>query len=234
MNESSERENFTETPIGSIATGDDTDNSKNSESEFDAASDTAFSAVPQLNEADHEGNSDVIDMPFTGSNSTGASMGALDDGADNPEQKPVVDKIREAVPAVGQTASSIVSRVQTQAMSRLDEQKSHAAGELSSVAEALRKTGVGLLDNNPGVVANYASQYTETAAQQVEKISGFLKDKDINQIVVEVEDFARREPGLFIAGAFLLGLASARFLRATPITTATSSEQNADGMSGSM
>jgi hypothetical protein len=79
-----------------------------------------------------------------------------------------------------------------------------------------------LREKDAGVVAEYASHYTETAADQVEKVSSFLRDKDMNQLMTEVEDFAHREPALFIAGAFLLGLAGARFLRVpSPSSTTT-------------
>jgi uncharacterized membrane protein len=138
---------------------------------------------------------------------------------------PVADQMREAVtPMVSQAqqkTGEIVSQVQQQAASRLDQQKEHVVGGLSSVADSLRQTGQQLRDNVDGVVPQYAAQYSESAAQQVEKISTYLRERDANQIVREIESFGRREPALFVAGAFVLGLLGARFLRASapPVTT---------------
>lgn len=138
---------------------------------------------------------------------------------------PVANQVREAVtPMVNQAqqkTGEIVGQVQQQAASRLDQQKAHAAEGLGTVAESLRQTGQQLRDNVDGIVPQYAAQYTETAAQQVEKVSTYLRERDMNQIVSEVEGFARREPALFVAGAFVLGLLGARFMRtsAPPGTT---------------
>jgi hypothetical protein len=109
----------------------------------------------------------------------------------------------------------LLSQAQQQAVSRLDEQKANAVGGLGAVAETLRQTGQQLRDNDQGVITQYVSQYSETAANQVEKVSSYLGERDVNQLIGDVESFARREPTLFIAGAFLLGLAGARFLRAS-------------------
>ncbi|HEY0074282.1 MAG TPA: hypothetical protein VGB77_09280, partial [Abditibacteriaceae bacterium] len=132
---------------------------------------------------------------------------------------PVVTQVREAVaPAVQQAqekTGQLLSQAQQQAVSRLDEQKANAVGGLGAVAETLRQTGQQLRDNDQGVITQYVSQYSETAANQVEKVSSYLGERDVNQLIGDVESFARREPTLFIAGAFLLGLAGARFLRAS-------------------
>lgn len=166
-----------------------------------------------------------------GSDSTGTSS-SLTDTVSN-----VVGQIHDQVaPAVSQTkekAGEIAGQVTQQATSRLDEHKSQAAGSLGSVAEALRQSSQQLRDQDQGVVGQYAGQYGETIANQVERISTFLQEKDTKEIVQEVESFARREPALFIGGAFLLGLLGARLLKSAPSASASTSSFSSSRASSS-
>ena len=43
-----------------------------------------------------------------------------------------------------------------------------------------------------------------------------MREKDVRQLVGEVQDFARRQPTLFFGGAVLLGFAALRFLKSAP------------------
>ncbi len=103
-------------------------------------------------------------------------------------------------------ASGVVGAVQQQAVSRLDKQKEHAADELASVAGTVRQMGDQLKQPEHGAVAQYAAHYGDVAADQLQQISGYLRQHDAKQLVSEVESFARREPVLFTGGAFVLGL----------------------------
>lgn len=76
------------------------------------------------------------------------------------------------------------------------------------------------------MIANVA----ETAADQTERIATFLRDTDARELLHTVEDVARRQPLLFLGGAFLLGAAASRFLKAG----ASGSAQTARGDRGSM
>ncbi len=120
-----------------------------------------------------------------------------------------------------QTADNVVGAVQQQAVSRLDKQKEHAAEELASVAGTVRQMGDQLKQPEHGAVAQYAAHYGDVAADQLQQISGYLRQHDVKQLVREVESFARREPLLFTGGAFVLGLMGARFLKSKPLPTET-------------
>lgn len=120
-----------------------------------------------------------------------------------------------------QTASGVVGAVQQQAVSRLDKQKEHAAEELASVAGTVRQMGDQLKQPEHGAVAQYAAHYGDVAADQLQQISGYLRQHDVKQLVHEVESFARREPLLFSGGAFVLGLMGARFLKSKPLPAET-------------
>lgn len=91
-------------------------------------------------------------------------------------------------------------------------QKDQAAHRLGTVAEAFREAGRKLQDGGDG--ADLA-RYADRAAEQVERLSGYLRDKDLRDFVRDTETFARRRPELFLGGTFLAGLMLARFLKSS-------------------
>jgi hypothetical protein len=92
------------------------------------------------------------------------------------------------------------------------QQKDQAAERLGSLAGALREAGRKL---NEGEQAGDFGSYADRAAQQVERLSNYLRDSDLNGFVRDTESFARRRPEVFLGGALLAGLALARFLKAS-------------------
>jgi hypothetical protein len=113
---------------------------------------------------------------------------------------------------VAKQAKDVASHVTTQAKelvsAEVTAQRARSAGDLGDIVHALRQTSHQLGEN-------IASPYVEMAADQVEKASRFLRTADLNQVVGSVERFARREPLLFLGGAFALGLLGARFLKSS-------------------
>jgi predicted AlkP superfamily pyrophosphatase or phosphodiesterase len=59
------------------------------------------------------------------------------------------------------------------------------------------------------------ARYSNQVADRVERASTYLEEHDLDELMVEAEDFARRQPELFIGGAFTLGLLAARFLKSS-------------------
>src|SRR5829696_1998703 len=60
------------------------------------------------------------------------------------------------------------------------------------------------------------ASFADTAAQQVDKASQFLRETDFQGLVREGENFARRQPAVFLGGALALGILASRFLKASP------------------
>jgi hypothetical protein len=114
-----------------------------------------------------------------------------------------------------ETTGQVVDQVQQQATSRIDEQKKTAAEGLQSVAKAVRQAGDNLKQQGEGGITKYAADYGAKAADQLEQLTDYLRRRDVNGLVADVEDFARRRPEYFLAGAFLLGFAGARFLKSS-------------------
>ena len=112
--------------------------------------------------------------------------------------------------AVG-TAKDLAGQAAQQAESAAADKKSQAAGVLDDASSALHGAADSLRDDGRDAFARYAEQ----AAGQVEQFTSTVRDKNVGELLDEAERFARREPGLFIGGAFLLGIVGARFLKAS-------------------
>ncbi|HVG33973.1 MAG TPA: hypothetical protein VM911_12870 [Pyrinomonadaceae bacterium] len=125
------------------------------------------------------------------------------------------DILAQAGQSTGQAASQAAGQVQEQATSRLDHGKATLVEGLGSVVEQIRVMGENLRNTEQGGVVHYAAQYGDTAANQLERLSSYLNEHEVGELVGEVEDFARRNASYFVGGAFLLGLLGARFLKSS-------------------
>jgi hypothetical protein len=108
-------------------------------------------------------------------------------------------------------AGEAVEQARHQATSRLTVQKRQMADTMGTVASAVRRTGEQLREQEQGMVADYA----QTAAERLDRFSSYLRDADVDEMLFEVENFARRQPAIFLGGALLLGFVGARLLRAS-------------------
>jgi len=128
----------------------------------------------------------------------------------------VVSTVQDAAAPVldqaGERASQVADQVMDQATSRLDIGKEYAVETLNSVAQALHQTGKHLREDGSQPTLGH---YADSGAQQIERFSGYLHRRDTNQLLFEVESYARRNPLTFAGGAFALGLVAARFFRAS-------------------
>jgi hypothetical protein len=59
------------------------------------------------------------------------------------------------------------------------------------------------------------SQYIDLAAEQIEKLANWLRTTTSEETAHDIEDFAKKQPAVFVAVALALGLISVRFLRST-------------------
>lgn len=151
----------------------------------------------------------------------GATKGVVDQAQDKVGQVvgkaqdkvgQVADKAQDTVaPAVDQAqqaAGQVADQAKQQASSQLENQKGRAVDSLVSVAQALRQTSQHLHEQEQGSVAGYLDQI----AEQTERFTNYLRARDVGEVVDDTEDLARRQPGLFVAGAVALGFLGGRFL----------------------
>ena len=133
-----------------------------------------------------------------------ASTTGSDTGGMKEQAQGVVD---QAQSAMGQ----VTDQAREQAMSQADARKGQAADSIDTVAEAARGLGQQLRDKDQAGMARYADQM----ADSIEGFSNYLRHTDVADILDDAQGFARRQPALFLGGAFLVGVLAARFLKSS-------------------
>jgi hypothetical protein len=83
---------------------------------------------------------------------------------------------------------------------------------MGGIAQAFRVSGEELRQQEQYPLAGFADQI----ADKVDGFSEYLDRGDIGGMLSDVEDFARREPAIFVAGAFAAGLLLTRFFKSAP------------------
>lgn len=92
-----------------------------------------------------------------------------------------------------------------------ERQKYAVADQAGSVADALRKTGDELRQQDQGWLADAAQRLAEGA----DKLAGELRDQDMSSLLSRTQEFARRRPATFLGGAVAAGFLLTRFMKSS-------------------
>jgi ElaB/YqjD/DUF883 family membrane-anchored ribosome-binding protein len=122
-----------------------------------------------------------------------------------------------------ETASTIATQAQQVATTQLNSQKERAASTLDAVAQSLSQASDSMRDQQPQI-ASIADQ----AVTRINDASTYVREHDLRDFVSETEQFARREPLMFLGGAFAIGFAAARFLKASSPTAGNAQQRSWD------
>jgi hypothetical protein len=107
-----------------------------------------------------------------------------------------------------QGARHLGNRLRDAAQTLIHEQKDRAADAVEGLADALRQAADQLGREEKPTAARYADQ----AAAQVAQFSATVRAREVEELLLEVESFARRQPTLFFAGALAAGFLVGRVL----------------------
>lgn len=114
------------------------------------------------------------------------------------------------------SASDTFKTVKSNTTAKLEEQKSALSSGLSTVADNIRQLGSNLSGaqaNDP--LTRFAADYSETAAAKLRSAANYFESHDIETMYRDVEGLARRNPAVFVGGAFAIGFLAARFLKSS-------------------
>ena len=115
----------------------------------------------------------------------------------------VRSEMREDAKRVGNSAANRIH-------SELDSRKGTAANQAKSVSSAIDRAAGELDDSAP----QWLKSAFQQGADQVRRLADTLEQKDSRQIVDDVRNLARDNPGAFLAGCAALGFAAARIFKA--------------------
>ncbi|MFS0854653.1 hypothetical protein [Microbacterium sp. 179-I 3D4 NHS] len=173
---------------------------------------------------------------------TGTGDGSSQGKADVAKQEAseLKDTAQEQVGHVAETAKEEASAVVHETKAQLKDvyhQTRHelteqAAAQQRRVADGLRSVGeefgsMAQRSDTPGVATDLVQQ----ASSRLAGVSTWLADRDPGSLLQEVKTFARRKPGVFIAGALIAGIAAGRLTRA--LAEGAADEKAAAGSTGS-
>jgi ElaB/YqjD/DUF883 family membrane-anchored ribosome-binding protein len=119
------------------------------------------------------------------------------------------DYVQETAQQATQVAGDAIEKVGEQAKQTATTQKERIVGGLDATAHAIRETGQSVRQQQPMV-----AEYADKAAEGVERVSGYLRERDVDEVIQDVQDYARRNKGIFIGGTLLLGFMAARLIKA--------------------
>jgi hypothetical protein len=115
------------------------------------------------------------------------------------------------------TAGDAYDAVAGKASSALDHKKTDLSVGLVGVADTVRRVGEAIKDSeSTNTVTQYASNYSDTAAQKLEQVAEYFESSDLKRMTRDVESYARRHPAIFMGAAFAAGLLASRFIKSSP------------------
>jgi hypothetical protein len=116
-----------------------------------------------------------------------------------------------------ETASESYDVVANKATSSIEQRKNEFSSGLKTVADSVREVGGQIrTKGEPSQLTDMASEYSHKTAHALDGVANYFERKDLRAITRDIEDFARRNPAIFLGGAFALGLLAARFLKSSP------------------
>jgi ElaB/YqjD/DUF883 family membrane-anchored ribosome-binding protein len=104
--------------------------------------------------------------------------------------------------------NDLLDAARSTAETMLDDQKRKTAERVAGIAEAVRCAAQSLDRSESQAIARYADQ----AAHRIEDFSRLIRERRWSDIVADTEDFARRQPMLFVVGATVAGFLAGRLL----------------------
>lgn len=94
--------------------------------------------------------------------------------------------------------------------SEVDSRKGEAVSQAQSVSSAIEQTAGNLDDRSPDWLKSAFRQ----GAEKLQQFADTIERKDSRQLMGEAQDFARNNPGTFLAACAGAGFAAARVLKA--------------------
>jgi hypothetical protein len=118
---------------------------------------------------------------------------------------------KENVSQLGDAAVELANSAKGKVEEAVTQRKSVGADYIGSIAQATGRAAREFEAELP-----QAAGYIRQASEQIQGVADTVREKDVRELIGEVQDFARSQPTLFFGGAVVLGFAALRFLKSTP------------------
>jgi hypothetical protein len=121
------------------------------------------------------------------------------------------EQARETAAEMKEGAREAAEDVKEQVRSSAAKQKDAAAQQMDGWAHALQSASDDLHDRGQESAAAWVRQ----AAAGLERASGTVRERNVDELIGSVEDFARRQPVAFLSGAVAAGFGLARLMKSS-------------------
>ena len=121
------------------------------------------------------------------------------------------EKAQEVAGEAQDKARDMAGKAQQGLRQQVDERTTQAGDQVAGTAQDLRSVGEELRKQGKDAPAKLADR----AAEQTEKVGSYMKDKGPDEMLHDVEEFGRQRPWAVLAGGLVVGVAAARFLKAS-------------------
>jgi len=128
------------------------------------------------------------------------------------------ETLKNQVSGVVDAAKDMASQATDKLKDTVSERKGAGADYVGSLADTIRRAAKEFDNDLP-----IAGSYMRKAASQVEGVSDSIRTGDLNDVVRNAQDFARRQPTAFLGLAALAGFAVVRFLKSSSDNARSSS-----------
>lgn len=139
-----------------------------------------------------------------------APAGSEQSAAEQAKQK-VQETAQQAQNQAGQKAQQLKTEAGQRLRTEIDNRSTAAGEQVSSTAQALRRVGEQLRNEQQ----DRPAQLAEQAAQRAERVGRYLTEADSNRILRDLEQLARRRPWLVAFTGAAVGFLASRFVKAS-------------------
>ena len=124
------------------------------------------------------------------------------------------EKVQEVAGQAQEKAQEASAQAQDKLREQVDQRSTQAGEKVSGTAGDLRSVGEELRKQGKETPAKLADQ----AAERTERLGSYLSESDADRLLSDLEELGRRRPWAVLAGGIVVGIAAARFLKASSQT----------------
>jgi hypothetical protein len=121
------------------------------------------------------------------------------------------EKVQETAEQVQQKAVDVKGQAGDRVRQELDVRSNDAGEQLGLTASAMRRSGEQLRSEGNDTPAKVVT----AVADRADRLGSYLTQANADQMLRDVENFARRQPVLFAVGGATIGFLAARFMKAS-------------------
>jgi len=127
-----------------------------------------------------------------------------EDPATEKSPQPLAETVNEAVGRAG----DLVEQGTEAGIQHADRGLELAAEGAEGIATTIRRVSGEIRTDQPQI-----ADVADAAADRADEVARFLHETDTRQVISSLEEHVRRQPLLYVGGAFVLGAAVSRILR---------------------